>query len=452
MKNIFTILIYLLFMVSCSFDNKTGIWKIDEINQKKVLINPKLEDAFKKNKLLIIEKKVASGDKINLDKITSIKKWSQNHYNNYNNIPNVNYKNKKIKIFKSSRLGKTSVHSNASLIKLSEPFYYQNTIVYNDVSGTIYVYSISKNKKIFSYNFYKKKFKKIKKKLHMIIKDNIVYVADNIGYLYALDVNSSKIIWAKNFGTPFRTEIKIINNQLILSNQDNSIYSINLTNGEKNWTIDTAEQFLKSSFTNSIVHSKNSDILYLNTAGELHSINLSAGINWMLNFKQTSVDEENELFLGLPLVIRNNNLIISTNNGLDNLDANTGLKKWSKKIKLKLKPTISGNNIFLVSNNLLVCLNLETGDVIWSRSIKNDDEESINYKVLRDIKIITNLTVANNKILLFTLDGYLLSFNSRNGNILSADNISSKGFGSNPSFIGEDMYFFDKKYRLFAYK
>ena len=53
------------------------------------------------------------------------------------------------------------------------------------------------------FNFYKKKFKNINKKLNLTIKDKILYVTDNIGYIYAIDYNEKKLLWAKDFKNPF---------------------------------------------------------------------------------------------------------------------------------------------------------------------------------------------------------------------------------------------------------
>ena len=58
----------------------------------------------------------------------------------------------------------------------------------------------------------------------MIIEKNIVYVADNIGYLYAIDLINNKYLWAKNYKIPFRSNIKIFDDKLITSNQDNILY------------------------------------------------------------------------------------------------------------------------------------------------------------------------------------------------------------------------------------
>ena len=44
-----------------------------------------------------------------------------------------------------------------------------------------------------------KKYKKIEKKLNIALDKNILFVSDNLGYLYSYDYNANKILWAKNF-------------------------------------------------------------------------------------------------------------------------------------------------------------------------------------------------------------------------------------------------------------
>ena len=89
------------------------------------------------------------------------------------------------------------------------------------------MYSVEKQIIIYEFNFYKKKFKKIKKNLNFVIEKNTVYISDNIGYLYALNYETQKIIWAKNFRTPFRSNIKISGDLIILADQNNFLYFIN---------------------------------------------------------------------------------------------------------------------------------------------------------------------------------------------------------------------------------
>ena len=68
------------------------------------------------------------------------------------------------------------------------------------------------------------KKEKFKKYLNLYVENNIVYVSDNIGYLYAYDFYKNKIIWAKNYKIPFRGNLKIFENKLIATNQNNSLF------------------------------------------------------------------------------------------------------------------------------------------------------------------------------------------------------------------------------------
>ena len=56
----------------------------------------------------------------------------------------------------------------------------------------ISIVSIDQNQIIFKFNFYKKNFKKINKKLNLSLKDSKIYISDNLGYLYALDYLKKK--------------------------------------------------------------------------------------------------------------------------------------------------------------------------------------------------------------------------------------------------------------------
>ena len=62
---------------------------------------------------------------------------------------------------------------------------------------------------IIEFNFYNR-YKKFKKVLNMIIENEIIYVSDNLGYLYAFHYKKQNLIWAKNYKVPFRSNIKSI--------------------------------------------------------------------------------------------------------------------------------------------------------------------------------------------------------------------------------------------------
>ena len=101
----------------------------------------------------------------------------------------------------------------------------------------------------------------------------IIYISDNLGFIYALDIEERKILWAKNYKIPFRSNIKISSNKIILANQNNSIYFINKNDGEILSTIPTEESIIKDEFINNFSIYKDT-LLFLNTYGSLYSLNI----------------------------------------------------------------------------------------------------------------------------------------------------------------------------------
>ena len=73
-------------------------------------------------------------------------------------------------------------------------------------------------------------------------------MADNLGYLYAINFKDGSLVWAQNYGIPFRSNVKFVNNDIFLANIDNTIFSINSNSGEQNWQFSTSPTFLKTNF------------------------------------------------------------------------------------------------------------------------------------------------------------------------------------------------------------
>ena len=127
---------------------------------------------------------------IKIDPAKTIFKWVDEFYQGSNNFDNFVYKNLNKLSLKTKKLSR---HTTSDKI-----LYEDGNIIFADQKGNIIVYSIKNKVVIFKYNFYKKNFKKLDKKL----------------------------LWAKNYKIPFRSNLKILKNKLILSNQNNLLIFI----------------------------------------------------------------------------------------------------------------------------------------------------------------------------------------------------------------------------------
>ncbi len=434
---IFLASILLIILSSCSFDNKTGIW------ENSTNTNLKNQKRFEDFETLYTETKSFNsiidykGDlKIIIDPIQSNFKWTDEYYVNSNNLVNFSYKDLNELIFKSKRLNRYNTKERLLYNK-------QNTIITDD-RGNIIIYSIEKQRIVLKYNFYKKKFKKIKKDLNIIIEENIIYIGDNFGYLYALDYISGKLLWAKNYKIPFRSNLKIIGKNLLIADINNSLYFINKIDGEKLKVIPTEETIMKNNFINSLA-STNNTLFYLNTYGSLYSVDSKKNIKWFINLNQALDINPSNLFYSNPIVLHRDKIIISTDLYLYILDANTGSTLSKIAITSLLKPIVSGKNLFLITkDNLLVCLNLVAGKITYSIDINQNIANFLNTKKKSiDIK---SLAIVNNDLFLFLSNSYLVKF-TINGKIKDIHKLPTK-LKSFPLFINDSIVYLNDKNKL----
>ena len=201
---------------------------------------------------------------------------------------------------------------------------------------------------------------------------------------------------------------------------------------------------------NFVIDGLGNALFFLNTSGELYSINYKTqNINWVLNFKDPSIGRDAELFLSHPIVIKNNDLIISTETKILNLNTSIGLKNWDLQVEPVFKPIITSGHTYVISkNNLLICIDNKNGEVVWSKNIfRSIEEKKINNK----FGAIIDFKIVNGKINIYSRNGYLLSSNSNNGNLDYLSKISKKGINSEVIFLNNNMFFLDNDNKLLKF-
>ena len=285
----------------------------------------------------------------------------------------------------------------------------------------------------------------IKKNLNIIIEENVIYASDNLGYLYALNYKDKKLLWAKNFKIPFRSNIKISGNKIITADQNNILHILNKFNGTQLRFIPTEETTIKSDFVNSLALYRDS-LIYLNTFGSLYSINnQNSKINWFSNFKESLDLNPTNLFYSNPVVLFKDKIIVSSDPYLYLLNINNGSIIFKIPITSIVKPVISGKNLFIITkDNLLVCIDISTGKVIYSLNITQEIADFLDTKN-KSISI-KFLSLANNNLLIFLDNSYLVSFN-KNGKIEKIEKLKSK-LGTSPIFINKSILFLNKNNKL----
>ncbi len=433
----FIIILFIIFQ-SCSFDNKSGIWTNE---------NDKISDQNQKDDFIVLSatsnifnKTIPKQNNFNFKIFNTYKNnnWNDIFFNKNNNLINLKYNNSNKLIFKSKKITRQNLSSHV--------LYQNNNLITHDYKGNIFVYSIEENKIIDKFNFYKNKYKKFKKTLNLIVENNIIFVTDSLGYVYAYDFLKKEILWAKNYKIPFRSNLKIIKNKLAAANQSNTLYFLNKFNGEIIKLIPTEETPIKNKFINNLASFEN-NTFFLNTYGSLYSIqNDSSRVTWFINLNETLDTSLNNLFFGSQIVINNDLIAITSKKFLYLINKNNGSVIYKKNFSSFIRPLIIENNLFIITeNNLLVAVDIKKKEIIYSYDINEKISKYLNIK--KKTVDFKDILIANNQIFIFLKNSYLLKF-SLDGELEKVNKLPSKMI-SKPIIVNGALVYLDKNNKIF---
>ena len=444
MKNLicFFLFLLLIFLNSCSFDGKSGIWK--EHNKKiieEAKTNENFERIFKKKE--IFDEEIQSQDIVIVSKKIENKNWLEDNFSQSNNVLHLNYKNNKNSIFKSKKIGK---HSFLIETATQEPLIFKDNIFFSDLSGNIYSYSTISKKLLWKFQFYKKKFKNIPIKINLKIISNDLFVTDSLGYFYNINIDTGELNWAKNQGVPLTSEIKSFNDKIFTLNQDNKFYIFDKNNGKKILDFETFPVILKKNNKQTLALNSN-NLYFVTSAGQIFSINHEDyKINWLKNIKATSSSDEFGLFYSSSLILDGDSVYLSSSQTTMSIDSLSGKTKWEIPFGTRVRPCVSGRFIFLISKKGFV-LNADTSDgkIIWSKKLFSNKE--LNLKKMGEI---TSMLLLADQLFITTKNGYFFFINYENGEIINYAKVA-RGFYSKPTVAKGKIYIVDNKMRVLIF-
>ena len=166
---------------------------------------------------------------------------------------------------------------------------------------------------------------------------------------------------------------------------------------------------------------------------------------WFINLNQTLDLNPSNLFLGSPLVNRNNKIVVSSNQNTYTIDSKNGTIINKKSFSSNTKPIIYNDYIFYVSkNDLLICEDFNTGKILYSYDINKLVANFLDTKK-KDITIKTFM-IMNSNIYVFLENSYILKF-SIEGKLLELFKLPSK-IKTFPINIDKSLFYINKKNRL----
>ena len=385
MNKNFCLVIFFIFLIGCSIDNKSGIWskneKIKSANQYKDIIfedNKEVSQELNKNIKIYIKDKYTLNNK-------------KNYYNNNTGIKNYDGNLKQIKKIKFSKI------KNFSKFKPDILFSKNGNIYFFNSKCTLIKFS--KNLEvIWEKNIYSKKEKKLNPLLNLAIEKNTLILTDNLSNYYALNILNGDLLWRKTNSAAFNSEIKIADNKIFTVDYDNILKCFSIENGNLLWEYQTENTLIKSTKKTSLVLNENK-VIFLNHTGDLNTLDQNGNLIWQTPTSKSIIYEDSFTNIYSDIVLDNNTIYFSNNkNEFFAVSLDTGSVKWRKKINSSVRPTITKDLIITIADNgFLIILDKKNGKLVRSTNIKT----KIKKKKWDDL-VNNGFLVGKNKIYLST--------------------------------------------------
>ena len=403
-------LIFFLFLVifSCSSDKDKKV-DLEVFKNQGEKIN-----VFEAN--IIFDKEISSKSLLLLNSPQSNKDWVYEHFSSNNLYEHLVYDGKFQDIFKKSIGDFINKNNDSGSLLISNEF-----VFFSDEKGKIYKFDIKNQRVIWELKIYESSFNNYPKNIALYLNSNILYAADNLGFLYSIDTETGKPIWQQNYGVPFSSNLNFYKSILYVVNQNSRLYAFNPIDGEKIWSFESLSGLIKPSRSSSI-SILNNNLLFTNDVGDVTVIDLNQQvIVWTKNILSKNTISNNLIFKTSNLLIDKKDVFISSNNGdLLNFNFDTGEIKWSQKLSSIQNHISTDKYLFvLTENGFIIAFNKTNGTILWSLNLT---------KFSRDSKTVPSyygLLLASNNLYATSSNGDIYKISANDGTYISHKKINS---------------------------
>jgi len=387
---------------------------------------------------IIFDKEISSKSPLLLNSPQSNKDWVYEHFSSNNLYEHLVYEGKFQDIFKKSIGDYINKNNDSGSLLVSNEF-----VFFSDEKGKIYKFDIKNQRVIWELKIYESSLNNYPKNIALYLNSNILYAADNLGFLYSIDTETGKPIWQQNYGVPFSSNLNFYKSILYVVNQNSRLYAFNPIDGEKIWSFESLSGLIKPSRSSSI-SILNNNLLFTNDVGDVTVIDLNQQvIVWTKNILSQNTISNNLIFKTSNLLIDKKDVFISSNNGdLLNFNFDTGEIKWSQKLSSIQNHISTDKYLFvLTENGFIIAFNKTNGTILWSLNLT---------KFSRDSKTVPSyygLLLASNNLYATSSNGDIYKISANDGTYISHKKINSD-LSRAPIIVGNRIFILNRSSEL----
>ncbi len=292
---------------------------------------------------------------------------------------------------------------------------------------------MSNQKIIWELKIYTSTYNDYPKNIALFLNGDVLYAADNLGFIYSVDVQTGKTIWQQNYGIPFSSHLNFHKGVLYVVNQNSRLYAFNPSDGQKIWSFESLSGLIKPSRSSNISLYDNK-LLFSNDVGEITSIDLDQQvIIWTKNILSQNTITNNLVFKISNILIDRKDVFVSSNSGdLFNLNLDSGEIKWTIKLSSIQNHISTDKYLFVLTENAyVVALNKLNGSILWSLNLNKHSKSIIEGSNVGIFSTPTNndhfgLLLGSGHLYLTSASGYIFKISAVNGKYISSKKINNE--------------------------
>lgn len=319
-------------------------------------------------------------------------------------------------------------------------------LIFFEKEGTLKKYDYSQEL-IWKKNIYSKQEKKSDILINLAYEKDILIITDNLAKYYAVNPQNGELIWSKTNLTPFNSQIKIYKDKFYIVDYENILHCFSVKDGNKIWSYQTDNFFVKSKKKLSIII-ENEKVIFNNSIGDITALDANKGILlWQTPTQNNLVYAESASLITSDLVLEKDSIFFSNNrNEFYSINKDNGFLNWKQKINSNIRPVISNDIIFTVSNEgFLYFIDSLGGNILKSNNLL------INFKAKhREFIKPIGIVLGSDKIFLSLNNGKLIVASIQTGEIINTFKLDGNQI-SKP-FIFDNKLYIIKDNSIIEYK
>ncbi len=430
-RNFFIILLILLISYSCT---KNEI--IDDVSSGFPVLSYDAE---------ISETLNLDQSKIRLDQPKEINFWAQHFLNPFNDLNNIYSDasfNNKTKIIAGKR----------GPVNIIQPLFFNDNICQILNNGFVQCTNTKSKEIVFKIDIKNEEIKKYEVVRGGIAYfDNQIVFVDGYGQVKLLNSDNGDEIWSTSVDYPILSPPLIYRGYIYFISADNRIFSVDMLDGEINWTFQTITEAKKNLFTSSPIAFENTIIAPFSN-GELVAFIYDTGQPvWSENVSKISMVSNFDIkdISASPVISNNTIYSLSSNGKLVSINAINGQQNWAIELSGYRTPILSGNQIYIVNEDgKLICLDRESAEIFWitdlSKYRKGQKVENLNLWL--------GPYLINNLIYNISYFGELKIVSPITGEILSSSSTGVRGALVPPVILSDSIYLSDEDSTVYEFK